>query len=127
MYSKVISIDVRSKLSIEHQDKLNEEIDYCLILNKVLPDNIQCIAWSPTNESFSARFDCKGRRYKYFFLKGQLNIEKMQKASKYLLGTHDFRNFCKMDVGNGVIQFIRNIASIEFELFDKKASHVDGM
>lgn len=38
----------------------------------------------------------------------------MQIAAKYLTGTHDFRNFCKMDVGNGVVQFIRNILSIEF-------------
>lgn len=26
-------------------------------------------------------------------------------------GTHDFRNLCKMDVGNGVLQFERTILS----------------
>lgn len=27
------------------------------------------------------------------------------------MGTHDFRNVCKMDVGNGVLQFERTILS----------------
>lgn len=98
-----------------------------MILNRVLPDNIQCIAWSPAKNNFSARFDCKQRTYKYFFIKGQLDIEKMQFASKYLLGTHDFRNFCKMDVGNGVVKFIRNITKIEFTLCDKPTEEIDGM
>lgn len=37
----------------------------------------------------------------------------MKEASDKLLGTHDFRNFCKMDVGNGVLEFIRNILEID--------------
>lgn len=37
-------------------------------------------------------------------------------AANYLVGTHDFRNLCKMDVGNGVTQFTRSIFSIEFSL-----------
>lgn len=39
----------------------------------------------------------------------------MRKASHYLIGTHDFRNLCKMDVGNGVVQFIRSVTSISIE------------
>ena len=35
----------------------------------------------------------------------------MNKAAKKLEGEHDFRNFCKMDVSNGVVQFKRAIAS----------------
>lgn len=124
---QVISIDVRSKLAVDDQYKVEEEIDYCLVLNRVLPDNIQCIGWSPVDTNFSARFDCKERTYKYFFIKGQFDISKMQLASKYLVGTHDFRNFCKMDVGNGVIQFTRNILSIEFHLCDNKTEYIDGM
>lgn len=37
----------------------------------------------------------------------------MRIASKLLLGTHDFRNFCKMDVGNGVVEFTRNILDVQ--------------
>lgn len=39
----------------------------------------------------------------------------MRLASKYLEGVHDFRNLCKMDVGNGVVEFIRNIYEIKIE------------
>lgn len=37
----------------------------------------------------------------------------MQEGAKHLVGTHDFRNFCKMDVGNGVMDFQRDIHSID--------------
>lgn len=39
----------------------------------------------------------------------------MKEASRKLIGTHDFRNFCKMDVGNGVVEFIRNILEIDIK------------
>jgi tRNA pseudouridine38/39 synthase len=83
----------------------------------VLPDDIQFIAWCPVDKDFSARFDCKNRTYKYFFPKGNLNIEKMNTASKYLIGNHDFRNFCKMDVNNGVTEFFRTISSVEISCY----------
>lgn len=33
----------------------------------------------------------------------------MRTACKMLIGTHDFRNFCKMDVNNGVLSYMRSI------------------
>lgn len=39
----------------------------------------------------------------------------MSEASKYLIGSHDFRNFAKMDVGNGVVQFVRNVLDFRIE------------
>lgn len=33
----------------------------------------------------------------------------MDKAAKYVIGNHDFRNICKMDVANGVINFKRTV------------------
>nr|XP_022902668.1 tRNA pseudouridine(38/39) synthase isoform X1 [Onthophagus taurus] len=122
-YGQVISINLRSKLLNNDQDNIKEELDYCTMLNRVLPCNIQCIAWSPILNEFSARFDCKSRVYKYFFFKGELDIEKMRIGSNHLLGDHDFRNFCKMDVGNGVTQFNRNITKINIDLFHKWGSN----
>ncbi|ENN81864.1 hypothetical protein D910_03046 [Dendroctonus ponderosae] len=107
-FGQVISIDVRSKLAGEDND-LSKEIDYCRVLNRVLPANIQCVAWAPVEDNFSARFNCTSRTYKYYFPKGKLDIDKMIEASTHLIGSHDFRNFAKMDVGNGVVQFIRKI------------------
>lgn len=74
-FGQTISIDVRSKLAEENQYKLEEEIDYCVILNKVLPPDIQCVAWCPVEKSYSARFNCCSRTYKYVFPLGNLNID----------------------------------------------------
>lgn len=109
-FSQVISIEVRSKLSPENQHRLTEELRYCKILNRLLPSNIRCIAWHPIPNDFSARFDCKSRTYRYFFPRGNLDISAMDTAIKYAIGDHDFRNICKMDVANGVMNFKRTIS-----------------
>lgn len=127
-FGQVISIDLRSNLDNgpgvfvppghELKPRTSEsrrEIQYAHVLNKVLPTEIRVVGWAPVEQSFSARFDCKQRTYHYYFPRGDLNIEDMRKASHYLIGTHDFRNLCKMDVGNGVVQFIRSVTSISIE------------
>lgn len=43
----------------------------------------------------------------------------MNEACEYLLGPHDFRNLCKMDVANGVTEFIRSIEHIDVQPFEK--------
>ncbi|XP_011684907.1 PREDICTED: tRNA pseudouridine(38/39) synthase [Wasmannia auropunctata] len=108
-FSQVISLDVRSKLAPEEQDNLSDELPYCKMLNRLLPANIRCTAWCPVSSSFSARFDCKFRSYRYFFPRGNLDIEAMDRAVKYTIGDHDFRNICKMDVANGVVNFKRTV------------------
>lgn len=45
----------------------------------------------------------------------------MRHASQHLIGEHDFRNFCKMDVGNGVVKFHRRIIDIHIDALDDKA------
>ena len=42
----------------------------------------------------------------------------MRIASQFLIGEHDFRNMCKMDVGNGVVQFTRRIIDIQIDAID---------
>lgn len=92
------------------EDGIKNEIRYCEALNRVLPKDIRAIAWRPlNNDEYSARFDCRERTYRYFFPRSNLNIEAMRTACQYLIGTHDFRNLCKMDVGNGVVTFERDI------------------
>lgn len=36
-----------------------------------------------------------------------------------LIGEYDYRNFCKMDVGNGVVNYIRKIVSVEIFVVDE--------
>ncbi|XP_076257439.1 tRNA pseudouridine(38/39) synthase isoform X2 [Rhynchophorus ferrugineus] len=116
-FGQTISIDVRSNLS--NPDDSSTEIDYCKVLNRVLPDFIKCIAWAPVPSDFSSRFNCTSRTYRYYFPKGNLDINRMREASKFFIGSHDFRNFCKMDVGNGVVQFVRNIIDFKIDLLNE--------
>jgi len=121
-FSQVISLDLRSNLleglgvkvqegSTADQRKGNTttEINYVRILNSVLRPEIRILAWAPVDPEFSARFSCHRRTYKYYFPKADLDIDAMREAALRLHGEHDFRNLCKMDVGNGVVTYIRNI------------------
>lgn len=96
--------------------RIKPEIDHLKVINKVLPNDIRFLAMRRVGENFSARFDCKGRVYKYFQPVWQgLDVEVMERASRLLLGEHDFRNFCKMDVG-ATTNYKRKIHSIKFRL-----------
>lgn len=121
-FSQVISIDLRScqysGLGVVVPDGVEpksnapkEELPYVKILNRVLPQDIKALCWAPAETGFSARFDCAYRTYRYYFPCGDLDVELMAKAVRRYEGTHDFRNLCKMDVGNGVLQFQRTIQS----------------
>ncbi|XP_010019152.1 PREDICTED: tRNA pseudouridine(38/39) synthase, partial [Nestor notabilis] len=119
-FGQVISLDLRSNL-LEGQ-KLNghggasggkseEELRYTHILNRVLPPDIRVLAWAPVEPEFSARFSCLKRTYRYFFPCANLDVGLMHAAAQRYVGTHDFRNLCKMDVANGVVNFQRTILS----------------
>ncbi|XP_043853509.1 LOW QUALITY PROTEIN: tRNA pseudouridine(38/39) synthase [Dromiciops gliroides] len=125
-FGQVISLNLRSQLPGSKtpedeslKDSINdsvEEIRYTHILNRVLPPDIRVLAWAPVEPSFSARFSCLERTYRYFFPCADLDIEAMNNAAQKYVGTHDFRNLCKMDVANGVINFQRTILSAKVQL-----------
>lgn len=46
----------------------------------------------------------------------------MNQAAQKFVGEHDFRNFCKMDVANGVVTFQRSIRSIRVERLQTRNS-----
>ncbi|KAM3955347.1 tRNA pseudouridine(38/39) synthase [Aphomia sociella] len=114
-FGQVISITVRSKHPSDSQylnSSIATEMQYCKILNRLLPKDIRAVAWMPIpgdKPDYSARFDCKRRQYKYYFPRSSLNIEAMREACSHLLGSNDYRHLCKMDVGNGVTEFRREI------------------
>lgn len=72
---KVISVTVRSKLTDPGVNDVENELPYCKIINAFLPKSIRALSWSPVSEDFSARFDCISRTYKYWFPKGDLDVE----------------------------------------------------
>uniref|UniRef100_A0A7M4DX97 Pseudouridine synthase 3 n=1 Tax=Crocodylus porosus TaxID=8502 RepID=A0A7M4DX97_CROPO len=124
-FGQVISLDLRSNTSEGkkvngHEDGLEErassfvdEMRYTHILNRVLPPDIRVLAWAPVEPSFSARFNCLKRTYRYFFPRADLDVALMNAAAQKYTGTHDFRNLCKMDVANGVINFQRTILTAQ--------------
>ena len=127
-FGQVISLDVRTNLTeglgiftpsdYNHSNpipKKSQEIDYCGLLNRVLPRQIRVIAWAPVETNFSSRFSCQSRVYKYFFPRGSLNISQMHKAGQYLIGTHDFNNFCKKDRAKAEVNTIRTIISVDIK------------
>lgn len=80
-------------------------------INHYLPEDIAVTDISIVDERFHARFNAISKRYQYriytgiypnvferkyvyTYLDKELNVEEMIKASKYLLGTHDFMSFC---------------------------------
>ncbi|KAF6842923.1 tRNA pseudouridine synthase A [Colletotrichum musicola] len=111
----------------------DQEIDYVKTLNRLLPDDIRVVAWCPSPPpDFSARFSCEERQYRYFFTQpafnpttgtsrdgglkeGYLDIAAMNDAAQRFLGTHDFRNFCKVDGSKQITNFERRMheASVE--------------
>lgn len=78
-------------------------------VNALLPNDIAIRAITPMSDDFHARFSAIARRYRYItlnqrfrpaILHGQvtheytpLNLEKMQQACQFLVGTHNFTSF----------------------------------
>lgn len=131
--NQVISLQVRSSLSDEEQaDKSNDdkEIPYMAILNSMLPPDIRitaiCLRPPP---KFDARFSCKYRHYKYILSKKDLDIHSMELAAQKYIGSHDFRNFCKIDGSKQITNYQREVYSAElismddeYMVFDLKGS-----
>ncbi|KAK6095225.1 pseudouridine synthase deg1 [Batrachochytrium dendrobatidis] len=76
---------------------LPNELPYLNILNRLLPDDIRVLAWSPVDPIFDARFTCSHRKYNYFFDGAGLDLIAMRDAASRFVGTHDCRHICKID------------------------------
>lgn len=75
-------------------------------LNSRLPDSIRVVGVRAVKADFHARFDCRGRtyryqisnrntlsalhRWRYFWVPRALNLEAMQEAAAHCIGRHDF-------------------------------------
>ena len=97
-------------------------------INKMLPSSIYIKEIKETEEDFHARFNVFKKEYTYKINVGgyspidcnyiyqynkPLDIKKMQEASKYMIGEHDFTSFTKKNEEKE--SFIRNIYSINIE------------
>ncbi|MGB5822976.1 MAG: tRNA pseudouridine(38-40) synthase TruA [Proteocatella sp.] len=96
-------------------------------LNSILHDNIKILESCEVEDSFHSRFGAKRKTYLYriqtgdirrsfernrsFYVKGDLNFEKMQEEASYIIGEHDFSAF--KSEGSTAKNFIRTIYSLE--------------
>ncbi|CAJ0763958.1 11571_t:CDS:2, partial [Entrophospora sp. SA101] len=110
--SKLISDPSDCRFSKCGRTDKGVKLPYLQILNRLLPNDIRIIAWAPVNKNFDARFNCKSRKYKYYFVQENLDIELMREAANKFLGTHDFRNFCKIDGSKQIKNFERTVLEV---------------
>lgn len=99
-------------------------------LNVQLPTDIRVLHVEEVNNDFHARYSVKGKRYRYIWnceeiqspfrrlytveTKGvKPDVEKMKKASEYILGTHDFSCFCASNTS--VVDKVRTVHHLEFQ------------
>ena len=94
------------------------EYDYIHMLNRSLPPDIRMRAWTPVPKSFSARFSCISRTYRYYFFSQNLDLISMSEGAQHFIGVHDFKNFFRSH--DNTNNFIRRI--YEFELVHETAS-----
>lgn len=103
------------------------------IAKAVLPEDIKIYSATQVADDFHARKNVKKKTYMYVFnknaklipflkdtaafLETDVDLQKMQVASKSLLGQHDFRAFCS--AGSSVKDFVRTIYSVDIEQNDE--------
>ena len=132
--NEVVDVYVPGKNKMQDDDDDNNspqwtkrqvsEYAFDKMLNNVLPPDIRILGWSPVSENFSARFSATTRLYRYFFIRGNMDLVRMKEALDRIKGIHDFRNFCKMDVEK-VYNFERKIHKatlVEYNNNDKSAT-----
>ncbi len=98
-------------------------------LNRILTEDIRIISAVSAPSNFHARFSAISRHYIYKIADGlqtipplarfdttswyrELDLDRLQVASNYLIGKHDFATFCKPDAGATTI---RTLAKFNWE------------
>ncbi|KAI0255598.1 pseudouridine synthase [Lactifluus subvellereus] len=103
------SLDAPTQAETETETERRSVVRYLHTLNGILPPSIRVYAWAPVAPTFSARFSCRARHYKYFFSARNLDVDAMRAGAARLVGEHDFRNLCKLDPAKQLTSFRRRI------------------
>lgn len=98
-----------------------------IAINTHLPDDIICYKAEKVAMDFHARYDARGKKYRYRILNSNFNsvfvrnfvykvhqrldVDLMRKGAEVFLGTHDFAAFCS--AGSSVDSTIREIYSLD--------------
>lgn len=96
-----------------------------LVLNRILPPDIQILSAKKTDADFHARFDAKTKTYLYKICTGEkncflanrvafikdLDIQKLEEIASLFIGEHNFKGFCSSQTSAS--NFVRKIYSIK--------------
>ncbi len=110
----------------------------CYAINMQLPSDIRVKSSQLADDSFHARFDAKGKHYRYTInntahasavyrhttahVRGSLDVAAMREAAVYIAGTHDFAAFCAS--GSEVKDTVRTVYSLMITE-EKPFIHID--
>jgi len=105
-------------------------------LNKQLRGRVQILRAEPVAHDFHARFSATWREYRYLVLEskppgldstnawawsvaGPLDLRAMNRSAKNVLGTHDFRAFCRRPTNSSADEpLLRKVLSARWERLD---------
>jgi tRNA pseudouridine38-40 synthase len=105
-------------------------------VNKQLAGRLVVTNARPVTDEFHARFSASWRAYRYLVIasdspaldltsrlawtvKGPLHLEDMNRASGELVGTHDFRSFCRRPAGSDAGEpLLRTVMGAQWRLLD---------
>lgn len=79
------------------------------VINSKLPGTIWAWAHALVPDNFDPRRHAVSRSYRYIMCGEQYDISRIRSASKLLLGTHDFSNFCTNDAGRSTVRKVERI------------------
>lgn len=113
----------RQVVSLKRSRRIDDEAAMVRSLNRLLPPDVAVHRMSPTEEGWSARFSAKWRAYRYhvrtdpapdplerrlvWHLGVPLDVEAMNRAAAFLVGTHDFASFCRAAEGRSTVREVR--------------------
>lgn len=112
-----------------HADTQMSTDEILQYMNTYLPEDIAVISLEEVPERFHSRLNAKGKTYCYrvihselphvfdrryvHMVEGELDVEAMREAAKYLIGTHDFKAFTSSKKGKK--STVRRVDEIRIE------------
>ena len=113
----------RQVVSMTLSRRIDDEAAVVRSLNRLLPPDVAVLRMSVTDESWSARFSAKWRAYRYhvrtdpvadplrrrlvWHLGVPLDVDAMNSAAAFLVGTHDYASFCRAAEGRSTVRQVR--------------------
>ena len=130
-FAQVVHVDLPTRLFTTERGPDPERL--VSSLNKQLRGRVQVVAARPVGADFHARHSALWREYRYLLLearppaleltnrwswavRGPLDLAAMDGAAQDLVGTHDFRAFCRRSTnGSADDPIIRKVLHVRFE------------